>query len=355
MNRFATSRFCAITLLVLGNGFLMQAMQKPPAYGFPAVPAHKQTLFKWLDQSHIPRLEILIVRTVYRHMCHDVITTKKIWNEVWDDNNCSPFVAFKKLIRQSPVEMETAIKKYAALIKQIDVEKITINYDGCFDSQKEPLTVYVGDIIPHAIMHNRGDMLALLAHRGVPPRVFVGQMIYAWIWPQIYLELLEKFLLLKPIDMSDKCNNWPLMIAATTRGTHTMREYCHISDVLYALLSAGADPNAREDRTGQTPLIKLCAHEGCALCIKLLLAKGADIEARDDEGKRAIVYAIESQNLEAFQALMEHNACTGFMVGNQTLFELALKKNSDEIIRRLRIAQQSHTEHELPPRVLPFK
>lgn len=345
MNLFAISRFGAITLLVLGNGFLMQAMQKSSPRGFPAVPAHKQALFKWLDQSHIPRLEILIVRTVYRHMCQDVITTKKIWNEVWDDNNCSPFIAVKKLIRQSPVEMETAIKKYAALIKQIDVEKIKINYDGCFDSQKEPDTVYVGDIIPQAVMMKRGDMLALLAHRGVPARVFVAQMINAWIWPEIYLELLEKFLSLKPIDMRDKCNNWPLIIMAAMQGAHTTREYCHISDVLYALLSAGADPNARDDATGQTPLMKLCTHKGCALCIKLLLAKGADIEARDDAGKRAIVYAIESQNLEAFQALMEHNACTGFMVGDQTLFELALKKKSDEIIRRLRIAQQSQTEH----------
>lgn len=326
--------------LLLFSSSLLVGMQRPPVRSFPGVPSRKTRLFEFLDNSHIPGLKVLVARSVYRHMCEDALVTQEIWNGVWD--NCPTSVALKKLITQAPIEMEDALKKYASQIKRIEPEKLKINFDGAFDSQKEPNTVYVGQLIPDAVYNGRGDILSLMVHAGVQPRAFVARMVYAWVWPQIYLELLKKFLVLKPIDITDKCNNWPLMIAAARQPTHTQERYCYISDVLYALITHGADVNARDDSTGQTPLMLLCKYKGCTLCIDLLLQKGADIEACDDTGKRAIVYAVEEGNLDAFGLLMEHKACTGFMMGDQTLFDLAKKKNSGEIIRRLRIARESH-------------
>lgn len=58
-----------------------------------------------------------------------------------------------------------------------------------------------------------------------------------------------------------------------------------------ALLEAGADPHARNPRTGETPLHD-AAYNSSREKIRLLLAAGADLEALDDEGRTPLMRAL---------------------------------------------------------------
>jgi ankyrin repeat protein len=55
------------------------------------------------------------------------------------------------------------------------------------------------------------------------------------------------------------------------------------------LLAKGADVNAR-DNTGGTPLI-LAAFEGRTNAVQILLAHGADVNAKDNKGETALMAA----------------------------------------------------------------
>jgi ankyrin repeat protein len=56
------------------------------------------------------------------------------------------------------------------------------------------------------------------------------------------------------------------------------------------LLDKGANVNVKENRNGATPLI-VAAFEGNKEVIEQLLAKGADIDAKDNEGNTALSLA----------------------------------------------------------------
>ncbi|MEM1221479.1 MAG: sigma-70 family RNA polymerase sigma factor [Verrucomicrobiota bacterium] len=74
------------------------------------------------------------------------------------------------------------------------------------------------------------------------------------------------------------------------------------------LLRAGADPNL-VDKKGRTPLIQACRGNGRMVpTITQLLVYGADINYRDDSGKRAIDYARESAHDEVETYLIEMGA-----------------------------------------------
>lgn len=67
----------------------------------------------------------------------------------------------------------------------------------------------------------------------------------------------------------------------------------------------GADVNARDTEHNETPLI-LAAKHAYAPMIRQLLNAGADVEARDDEGRTALFFAPVSS--EVFQTLLEAGA-----------------------------------------------
>src|SRR5207245_5242061 len=66
------------------------------------------------------------------------------------------------------------------------------------------------------------------------------------------------------------------------------------TDVVAALLAAGADINVKDVR-GMTPLMLAAANDHTSPdVIRLLLAKGADLQAKSPEGETALDWALKS-------------------------------------------------------------
>ena len=74
------------------------------------------------------------------------------------------------------------------------------------------------------------------------------------------------------------------------------------------LLKAGANPNAKLLRTGETVLMT-CARTGNAGAVKSLLTYRADVNAKETwRGQTALMWAAEEDHLEVARALIEHGA-----------------------------------------------
>ena len=73
------------------------------------------------------------------------------------------------------------------------------------------------------------------------------------------------------------------------------------------LIECGADVHYTDPDTGDTPLIKSCS-KGYINNVKLLLEKGADVEAKNDEGMTSLMFASLSGHLETLQYLHRNGA-----------------------------------------------
>lgn len=73
------------------------------------------------------------------------------------------------------------------------------------------------------------------------------------------------------------------------------------------LLRKGADSETRGPRMGQTPLIFLASRKQTAEVMRLV-DRGADLNARDDEGFTALFYAAVLGDAEAVDYLLDHGA-----------------------------------------------
>lgn len=80
-------------------------------------------------------------------------------------------------------------------------------------------------------------------------------------------------------------------------------------EVITQLLAAGADPGAR-DLEAKTPL--LVCHDADSSVFRgiasLLLTKGADINAQDNQGNTLLHYKAESGDLDSVRCLIENKA-----------------------------------------------
>ena len=97
----------------------------------------------------------------------------------------------------------------------------------------------------------------------------------------------------------------PALIHATRMGSVPLVRH---------LLQAGADPNVRItmsiDNCRNTPLIDLCLQRSMNSqeLVEVLVAAGADVEARTGAGMTALCYAAQADNLQAAKALVAAGA-----------------------------------------------
>ncbi len=73
------------------------------------------------------------------------------------------------------------------------------------------------------------------------------------------------------------------------------------------LVSKGADVNARS-KQGRTPLLIAAAHDGAFEIVKLLIEKGADISAKDFGGSTALLLATDANDTNTISLLLEKGA-----------------------------------------------
>jgi ankyrin repeat protein len=71
------------------------------------------------------------------------------------------------------------------------------------------------------------------------------------------------------------------------------------------LIQAGADVNASSMDRGRTPLLVAASYPGTVEILKLLLEKGADLRARDRNGRNALGLAAESSEVSVVRFLVE--------------------------------------------------
>ena len=84
---------------------------------------------------------------------------------------------------------------------------------------------------------------------------------------------------------------------------HAAASFEH-KDVVELLIARGADVNASDD-DGNTPLFRYLVDRPV---VELLIARGADADARDDDGKTPLDHAIEAENGHVVRLLKKHGA-----------------------------------------------
>ncbi|HZT44198.1 MAG TPA: ankyrin repeat domain-containing protein [Chthonomonadaceae bacterium] len=112
------------------------------------------------------------------------------------------------------------------------------------------------------------------------------------------------------------------------------RAYEQWMDGIRLLLAQGADVNAR-DISGETPLVG-AAYTGNRALVQLLLDHGADIQIQDASGGTALTGAISSGNPDLVQMLRLHGAkfrqvdlVTAARTGNPRIVRMLLSRNAD--------------------------
>ena len=99
-------------------------------------------------------------------------------------------------------------------------------------------------------------------------------------------------------------SNWtPLMAAAWTMGSSTRRNRKDILAILKLLLAKGANVNAR-DRVGQT-VLSLAAAVCDVATLRVLLRAGAHINTRDKRGNGALIGAVQHCNSDTLKLLLK--------------------------------------------------
>jgi ankyrin repeat protein len=111
--------------------------------------------------------------------------------------------------------------------------------------------------------------------------------------------------------------------------------YQHDSELVRALLEAGADPSVR-NLFGSTPMME-AASVGHTEILTLLLDAGADVESRNYEGQTALMAVARTGNLDAARPLLEAGADPNALEswGGQTAIMWAAARRHAEMIRLL--------------------
>lgn len=108
-----------------------------------------------------------------------------------------------------------------------------------------------------------------------------------------------------------------------------------------ALLSKGADVNAK-DVEGRTPLMFAVINMHCE-AVSVLLDYGADVNARANDGGTALMLAASCGDLRIVRALLNRGADTNakFVQTNMNAMMLAVRHGYTEIVRLLKQVKPS--------------
>ncbi|KAM6033219.1 Ankyrin repeat domain-containing protein 34B [Chlamydotis macqueenii] len=106
------------------------------------------------------------------------------------------------------------------------------------------------------------------------------------------------------INESNDRGETPLMIACRTK--HVDSQSVPKAKMVKYLLDNNADPNI-QDKSGKTALMHACLEKAGPEVVSLLLKSGADPSLQDHSNCSALVYAINSEDKETLQVLL--NAC----------------------------------------------
>ncbi|XP_030326142.1 ankyrin repeat domain-containing protein 34B [Strigops habroptila] len=106
------------------------------------------------------------------------------------------------------------------------------------------------------------------------------------------------------INESNDRGETPLMIACKTK--HVDTQSVSKARMVKYLLENKADPNI-QDKSGKTALMHACLERAGPEVVSLLLKSGADPSLQDHSNCSALVYAINSEDKETLQVLL--NAC----------------------------------------------
>ncbi|NXG74111.1 AN34B protein, partial [Baryphthengus martii] len=106
------------------------------------------------------------------------------------------------------------------------------------------------------------------------------------------------------INESNDRGETPLMIACRTK--HADSQSVSKSKMVKYLLENKADPNI-QDKSGKTALMHACLEKAGPEVVSLLLKSGADPSLQDHSNYSALVYAVQSEDNETLEVLL--NAC----------------------------------------------
>ena len=98
-------------------------------------------------------------------------------------------------------------------------------------------------------------------------------------------------------------------------------------DIVQILLDAGADPNS--ESYGKTPLMSSVLNINTA---KMLIDSGANVDAQDNEGGYAMLYAIKEKNYEVVEFLLEKGADVSLQADNGDSVASILQRDSKQIL-----------------------
>lgn len=106
--------------------------------------------------------------------------------------------------------------------------------------------------------------------------------------------------------------------------------------VVDSFLTAGMSPNLRKIGSIEEPILNIAAAYGHTEMVNLLLAKGADVNAKDNEGWTALMEAARLGNTDVVKILVDKGADVNTMNNtNQTALMIAKKRTWHDIVNIL--------------------